>query len=248
MKYLSYFFIGIIIVIIIAFSMGRQLAALWLVVVLSCLGAVMIALSVLTWFKKHNSLQAAFSELTQTQAAQEIRNQTLEQLLAESQEKLAEQEKYSQTLERSLAESQEKLAEQEKRRQTLERSLAESQEKLTKLEEQEDYPQILEQCRRDLDDAQVGINHALSVLVSYQKAIQPIPGNHRGDYFVEKARIKRIQDMSIRALSCWLRVIQNKDNENSRILRERLGGKSVSTIDLSTFGTVICDLIGCEKA
>ena len=248
MKYLRYFFIGIIIAAMIAFLLGRQLAALWLVVMLSCLGVVMIALSVLSWFKKHDSLQAAVVELKQTQSEQESRIQTLEQSLAESQEKLAEQEQYSQTLEQSLAESQEKLAEQEQHSQTLERSLAESQEKLTELEEQGEYPQILEQCRRDLDEAQVGINHALSVLVSYQKSILPIPGNHRGDYFVEKARIDRIQEMSKRALGCWLQVIQNNANENSRILRERLDGKNISTIDLSTFGTVICDLIGCEKA
>ncbi|MDJ0705145.1 MAG: hypothetical protein QNJ46_17825 [Leptolyngbyaceae cyanobacterium MO_188.B28] len=210
---------------IIAFFSGRQLiAASWMDFVWSCLGVVAISTAVLCWFREQKTIQAYITELNHHQVSQESRNRRLEKLLAQSKEILAEQGKYNQTLEQSLSKSKKKLA------------------------EQEEYSQNLEQCRRNLDDAQVGLNFALTALVSYKMASRPIPGNHQGDYFVEKVSMERINEISTRFLSCWLRVLQDKDNENSKEIREVLDRRNTSTLDLSTFETAIYDLISFEKA
>ena len=236
MKYLSYFIIAAIV----AFFLGKGLAVSWLVVISFGLGVVAISLVILSGFKMQQSAQAHIKELSQKLAEQEKINQTLEQSLAQSSQKLAEQEQNSQTLEQSLAESKEKLAEQEQNNQTLEQSLAESKEKLA---EQEQRHKTLEQYRRDLDDAQVGLKHALTILGSYQMAIQLIPGNHRGDCFVEKTSLDRIKEMSSRSFDGWLRVIQNQDNQHSKDIRERLEIKGASTIDLPTLENTLRDWI-----
>ena len=224
MKYLRYFFIGFIIAAIVAFLLGKSLAASWLVVLSSGLGLVAVALAALSWFNQQQSPQAYVTELSQNLAEQERRNQKLEQSLSQAKAKLTEQTQYNQELEQSLSQSKAKLTEQAQ------------------------HNQELEQFKRDLDDAQVGFKHALKQMVSYQMAIQPIPGNHRGDCFVEKTSLDRIHENSMRSVGCWLRVIQNKDNEHSKDIRKMLAGKSTSSIDLYTLETVIRDLISCGDA
>ena len=266
------------IVAIIAFLLGRRLVASGLVVILVALGAFAIALAILSWFKKQKLAYADSTELSQKLVEQETRNQTLEQSLLQVRQKLVEQEQHNQTLEQLLAQVNQQLAEQERHIQTLEQSLSQSGQKsaepeqLSELEqprqmleqppfqsgqklteseqhaESEQPRQALEQYQRDLDDAQVGLRDALMVLVSYQMAIQPIPGNYRGDYFVEKVSIDRINQMSTRSFSRWLRVIQNEDNRHSKDIREMLDGQETSTIDLPTLETVMHKLISSGEA
>lgn len=261
MKYLRYFFIGIVIVAIIAFFLGRRLVASGLVVVLAALGAFAIALAILSWFKKQKLAHADAMELSQKLVEQETRNQTLEQSLLQIRQKLAEQTQHNQTLEQLLSQVKQNLAESEQHpeleqhRQILEPLLSQFGQKSSEPEqppESEQHPkqhrQTLEQYQRDLDDAQVGFRDALTVLVSYQMAIRPIPGNYRGDYFVEKLSIDRINQMSIRSFSRWLRVIQNKQNSHSKDIREMLEGQRSSTIDLPTLETVMRQLLSAGEA
>ena len=231
MKYLHFFFIGIIIVAIVAFLLGKNLAASWLVILSSSLSLVAIALAAFSWFNQQQSSQAYMTELNQNLAEQERRNQKLEQSLSQARKKLAEQEQQN--------------AEQEQQNQELEQSLSQVMEKLA---EQEQHSQKFEQYRQELDDAQVGFNHALAIMVSYQMAIQPIPGNHRGDCFVEKTSLDQIHERSMRSVGCWLRVIQNKDNEHSKDIREMLEGESATPIDLHTLENAIRELISLEDA
>ena len=242
MKYLHYFFIGIIIAAIFAFLLGKRLAASWLVVISLGLGLIAIALAALSWFNQQQSVQTQITELSQNLAEQERRNRKLEQSLSQYREKLTEQEHQNQALEQSLSQSTQKLSIQ-KLAEPEQPSQPSQQPSQQPDQPSQELNQKLDRFRQELEDAQVGLNQALMIMVSYQMAIQPIPGNHRGDCFVEKISLDRIHEMSMRVFGSWLRVIQNKDNRHSKDIREILAGERAGSIDLNTLENAIRELI-----